>query len=65
MKSLKLQAVAVLMPLDIERHAIPHLKALTCSIEHESGQRYGSTLIYNQNSYLDRTYFTSYKGKLT
>ena len=65
MESLNLQVVAVLIPLEIKRHAIPHLKALTCSIEHASGQRYGSTLIYNQNSYLDRTYFTSYKGKLT
>ena len=43
MKSLDLQVVAVLMPLDILRHTIPHLKALTGCIEHASGQGRGST----------------------
>ena len=34
MESLKLQVMAVLMPLEIERHTVPHLKALIRSIEH-------------------------------
>ena len=39
---LNLQVVAVLMPLEIKRHTIPHLKALTHSIEHASRQGRGS-----------------------
>ena len=31
------------MPLEIKRHKIPHLKALTHSIGHESEQGHGST----------------------
>ena len=61
MESLNLQLVAVLMPLEIKRHKIPHLKALTCSIEHANGQGGGSTFIY-QNSYLKST---SYRNKRT
>ena len=37
MESLNLQVVAVLMPLEIKRHTVPHLKALTHSIERRGG----------------------------
>ena len=43
MESLKLQVVAVLMPLEIKCHTIPHLKALTYSIKHTIGKGRGST----------------------
>ena len=33
-ESPNLQVVAVLMPLEIKRHTVPHLKALTCGIDH-------------------------------
>ena len=61
MESLKLQVVAILMPLEIKHHKIPHLKALTCNIEHVSGQRHGITLIY-QKFYLKSTHFTFYRS---
>ena len=32
-ESSNLQVVAVLMPLEIKRHIVPHLKALICTIE--------------------------------
>ena len=32
------------MPLEIKGHTIPHLKALTCRIEHASRQGRGNTL---------------------
>ena len=35
--------MAVLMPLEIKRHTVPHLKALTRSIERRSGNGRGST----------------------
>ena len=31
------------MPLEIKRHTVPHLKALTHSIERRSGHGHGST----------------------
>ena len=43
MESLNLQVVAVLMPLEIECHTVPHLKALTCSIEGKGGHVRDST----------------------
>ena len=43
MESLNLQAVAVLMPIEIKRHTVPHLKALTCSIERRGVHGRGST----------------------
>ena len=43
MESLNLQVVAVLMPLEIKHHTVPHLKALTRSIECRSGHGHGST----------------------
>ena len=43
MESLNLQVVAVLMPLEIKRHTVSHLKALTRSIEHRGGHGHGST----------------------
>ena len=43
MKSLNLQVVAVLMPHEIKRHTVPHLKALTRSIEHRGGHGRGSS----------------------
>ena len=39
MENLNLQ---VLIPLEIKRHTIPHLKALTHSIEQANGQGHGS-----------------------
>ena len=44
-ESLNLQVVAVLMPLEIKRHTVPYLKALTHSIERRSGHGPGSTFI--------------------
>ena len=35
--------MAVLMPLDIKRHTVPHLKALTYNIELRGGNGHGST----------------------
>ena len=43
MESLTLKVVAVLMPLEIKRHTVPHLKALTRSIEHRGGHGRSST----------------------
>ena len=43
MGSLNLQIVAVLMPLQIKHHTVPHLKGLTCSIECRGGHGRGST----------------------
>ena len=43
MEGLNLRVVAVLMPLEIKHHIIPHLKALTRYIEHTSEQGCGST----------------------
>ena len=37
------KVVAILMPLEIKRHTIPHLKALTRSIEHLGVQGRDST----------------------
>ena len=44
MESLNLQVVAVLMPFQIKRHTVPHLKALTCSIECRGRDGHGSAL---------------------
>ena len=33
-ESLKLKVVAVLMPLEVKHHTVPHLKALTSGIEY-------------------------------
>ena len=35
--------MAVFMPLEIKRHTVPHLKALTRSIERRGGHGHGST----------------------
>ena len=43
MESLNLQALAVLIPLEIKRHTVPHLKAVTGSIECRGGHGHGST----------------------
>ena len=43
MESLNLQVVGVLMPFEIKRHTVPHLKALTRSIEHRGGHGRGSS----------------------
>ena len=48
MESLNLQVVAVLMPLEIKRHTVPYLKALTCSIKRRGGHGCGSTLKQRQ-----------------
>ena len=42
-ESLNLQVVAVLMPLEMKCHTVPHLKALTGSIDHRGGHGRGST----------------------
>ena len=47
MESLNLQVVAVLVPLEIKRHTIPHLKALICNIEHAS--RNGNCIAFKQH----------------
>ena len=41
MEGLDLQVVAGLMPLEIKRHTVLHLKALTRSIECRSGREHG------------------------
>ena len=43
MVSLSFQVVAVLMSLEIKRHTVTHLKALTRSIDGRGGHGYGST----------------------
>ena len=43
MESLNLQVVAVLMPLEMNYHSIPHLKALTQIIEDTSRHVLGSS----------------------
>ena len=35
--------MAVLIPLEIKRHTVPHLKALTRSIDRRGGHGHGST----------------------
>ena len=45
MESLNLQVMAVLMPLETKRHTVPHLKALTLSIEYASEYVHGSTVL--------------------
>ena len=42
-ESPNLQVVAVLMPLEIKRHTVPHLKALTRSIDHWGRHGHSST----------------------
>ena len=42
MEILNLQVVAVLMPLEKKHHTVPHLKALTRSIECRGGHGLGS-----------------------
>ena len=42
-ESLNLKVVAVLMPLEIKRHTVPHLKALTRSIDHWGRHGHSST----------------------
>ena len=43
-ESLNLQVVAFLMPLEIKRHTVPHLKTLPRIIERKGGHGRGSTL---------------------
>ena len=43
MDGANLQVVAVLMPPEINCHKVPHLKALTRSIDHRGGHGRGST----------------------
>ena len=58
MEGLNLQVVAVLMPLEIKRHTVPHLKALTRGIEHRGG--HGRANIFRgQKISLKSTHFTS------
>ena len=55
---LNLQTVVVLMPLEVECHTVPHLKALTCGIEHRSGHGLASIFRWQKIS-LKSTHFTS------
>ena len=48
-ESLNLKVVAVLMPLEIKRHTVPHLKALTRSIEHWGRHGHSSTFKLHYN----------------
>ena len=58
MESLNLQPVAVLMPFEMKRHTLPHLKALTRGIEHRGG--HGRANIFRgQKISLKSTHFTS------
>ena len=50
------------MLLKVECHTVPHLKALTHGIEHESGN--GSTFTSQKNS-LKSTNFVSKTGQIT
>ena len=43
MERRNLQVFAVYVPLEIKRHTIPHLKALTHRIDHASGKGCGCT----------------------
>ena len=43
LESQNTKVVAILMPLEIKCHTVPHLKALTCSIERRGGHGRGST----------------------
>ena len=46
------------MPLDVECHTVPHLKALTRGIEHRGG--HGGAIIFRwQKVSLKSTHFTS------
>ena len=58
MESQNLQVVAVLMPLQINRHTIPHLKALTRGIERRGGFGRGITFTLQKVS-LKSTHFAS------
>ena len=58
MESLYLQVVAVLMPLEIKRHTIPHLKALTRGIEHR-GEHRRAKIFRGQKISLKSTHYTS------
>ena len=46
------------MPLEVECHTIPHLKALIRGIEQASGHGHGSTFTLQEIS-LKRTHFAS------
>ena len=46
------------MPLDVERHTVPHLKALTRGIEHSGGHGRASIFRWQKNT-LKTTHFTS------
>ena len=43
----KLRLLVVLMPLEVECHTVPHLKALTRVLEHASGHGRGSTFTWH------------------
>ena len=57
-ESLNLKVVAVLMPLEVKCHTVPHLKAATFGIEHWSGHRRASIFRWQKIS-LKSTHFTS------
>jgi len=41
-ESPNLQVVAVLMPLEIKRHTVPHLKGLNSGLERKTSRLHGS-----------------------
>ena len=54
----KLRLLVVLMPLDVECHTVPHLKALTRGIEHWSAHGQASIFRWQKMSFKS-THFTS------
>ena len=50
------------MPLEVECHTVPHLKALTCGIEHRCGHRPANIFRWQKIS-LKSTHFTSKTGQ--
>ena len=55
-----MRLLVVLMLLEVECHTVPHLKALTCGIEHISG--HGSTFTLQETS-LKSTHCASLTGE--
>ena len=55
MESLNIQVFVVLLHLEVKQHTVPHLKALTSSLEHSNG--HGNTF-EQQHTVLNSTHFT-------
>ena len=57
-KKWRVKVVAVLMPLEMKCHTVPHLKAFTRGIEYRSGHRRANVFRWQKIS-LKSTHFTS------